>query len=143
MILADPHWAQVQVYEAPIPLWPEQLQPGWKSRFNTKYKTPANQDALSWNQTMKAHAWRPTALPAGQFKTLRFTNMIQLYQRRHYADGLRPAGDAVVCARRSAAGWPGRAAAVTFGRFGRRYTLMTRAATDGSCSNGLSGFPLA
>jgi len=76
MILADPHWGQVQVYLAPIPLWPEQLRPGWKSRFSTKYKTPANQDALSWNQTMKAHAWETITVPAGQFKALRFTNMI-------------------------------------------------------------------
>jgi hypothetical protein len=76
MILADPHWAQVQVYEAPIPLWPEQLRPGWHTHIKTKYKTPANRDALTWNQTMKAHAWETVSVPAGRFNTLRFTNMI-------------------------------------------------------------------
>jgi len=67
---------QVQVYEAPIPLWPEQLRPGWQTRVTTKYKTPMNQDALLWEQTMRAHAWEMIAVPAGQFKALRFTNTI-------------------------------------------------------------------
>jgi hypothetical protein len=52
------------------------LRPGWKSHFSTKYKTPANHDALSWNQTMRSHAWETITVPAGQFKALRFTNMI-------------------------------------------------------------------
>jgi len=75
-ILVDPHWGQVQVYEIPIPLWPEQLRPGWRTHFSTKYKTPLNQDALPWDQTMKAHAWETITVPAGQFKSLRFTNSI-------------------------------------------------------------------
>src|SRR5260370_29009663 len=28
MVLADPHWGRVQVYEPPIPLWPSEFQPG-------------------------------------------------------------------------------------------------------------------
>jgi hypothetical protein len=75
-VLVDPHWGQVQVYETPIPLWPAQLTPGWKTRFNTKYKTPTNQNGLSWDQTMVAHGWETITVPAGQFKTLRFTNMV-------------------------------------------------------------------
>src|ERR1700682_1742710 len=27
MVLVDPHWGQVQVYQTPVPLWPEQLRP--------------------------------------------------------------------------------------------------------------------
>jgi len=76
MVLVDAHWGQVQVYEAPVPLWPEQLRPGWQTRVTTKYKTPMNQDALLWEQTMRAHAWEMIAVPAGQFKALRFTNTI-------------------------------------------------------------------
>jgi hypothetical protein len=76
MVLVDPHWGQVQVYETPIPLWPEQLRSGWHTHINTKYKTPLNQDALPWDQTMKAHAWETISVPAGQFKALRFTNLI-------------------------------------------------------------------
>lgn len=77
MVLVDPHWSQVQVYERPIPLWPEQLRPGWQTQIKTKYKTPLNQDALAWEQTMKAHAWETISVPAGQFHTLRFTNLIK------------------------------------------------------------------
>jgi hypothetical protein len=76
-VLVDPHWAQVQVYERAIPLWPEQLQPGWQTRISTKYKTPLNQDALAWDQTMRARAWESITVPAGEFKALRFTNLIK------------------------------------------------------------------
>jgi hypothetical protein len=76
-VLVDPHWAQVQVYETPIPLWPEQLQPGWQTQISTKYKTPVNQDALAWDQIMKAHAWETITVAAGRFHTLRFTNLIK------------------------------------------------------------------
>jgi len=75
-VLVDPHWGQVQVYETPIPLWPAQLTPGWKTHFITKYKTPTHQDGLSWDQTMVAHGWETISVPAGQFKALRFTNMV-------------------------------------------------------------------
>jgi hypothetical protein len=77
MVAVDPHWGQVQVYETPIPLWPTQLRPGWRTHINTKYKTPTNQDGLSWDQTMKAHAWETISVPAGKFRVLRYTNMIQ------------------------------------------------------------------
>ena len=75
-VLVDPHWGLVQVYETPIPLWPEQLRAGWRTHVSTKYKTPANQNALRWEQTMNAHAWETVTVPAGQFKALRFTNTI-------------------------------------------------------------------
>lgn len=77
MVAVDPHWSQVQVYETPIPLWPAQLEPGWQTHISTNYKTPADQDALPWDQTMKALAWETITVPAGHFKALRFTNYIQ------------------------------------------------------------------
>jgi hypothetical protein len=77
MVAVDPHWSQVQVYETPIPLWPTQLEPGWQTHISTNYKTPADQVALAWDQTMKAVAWETIAVPAGQFKALRFTNFIK------------------------------------------------------------------
>jgi hypothetical protein len=77
MVEVDPHWSQIQVYETPIPLWPAQLEPGWQTRISTKYKTPADEDALPWDQTMKALAWETISVPAGQFKALRFTNLIK------------------------------------------------------------------
>ncbi len=75
-VLVDPHWGQVQVYEVPIPLWPAQLTPGWKAHVNTKYKTPSNQDGLPWDQTMAAHGWETISVAAGNFRALRYTNII-------------------------------------------------------------------
>lgn len=77
MVVVDPHWGQVQVYEMPIPLWPAQLQPGWQAHVATRYKTPADEGSLPWDQTMRAQAWETVTVPAGQFKTLRFTNEIK------------------------------------------------------------------
>jgi hypothetical protein len=76
MIQVDPHWGQVQVYETPVPAWPAQLRSGWQTHVSTKYKTPLNQDPLAWEQTIKAHGWEMITVPAGQFKALRFTNLI-------------------------------------------------------------------
>jgi len=75
-ILVDPHWSQVQVYETSIPLWPTQLVPGWKTHINTKYKTPSNEAGLPWDQTMAAHGWEMISVPAGQFRALKFTNLV-------------------------------------------------------------------
>ncbi|MGA2843637.1 MAG: hypothetical protein ABSG18_26655 [Steroidobacteraceae bacterium] len=75
MVLVDPHWSQVQVYETPIPLWPTQLQPGWQTHIKSKYKT-SDEAGLPWAQTMKAEAWESITVPAGQFKALRYINDI-------------------------------------------------------------------
>jgi hypothetical protein len=75
MIVVDPHWDLVQVYERPIPLWPTQLRPGWWSLINTQYQTRHAKD-LPWQQTMKAHGWENITVPAGQFRALRYTNLI-------------------------------------------------------------------
>jgi len=75
-VLVDPHWSQVQVYETPIPLWPAQLVPGWKTFSNTKYKTPSNEKGLPWGQSMVAHDWEMISVPAGQFRALKFTNLV-------------------------------------------------------------------
>jgi len=77
MVLVDPHWNQVQVYETPIALWPTQLRPGWQTHIRTRYKTPTNEDALPWDQTIKAHDWEMITVVAGQFKALRYTNLIK------------------------------------------------------------------
>ena len=76
MIRVDPHWGQVQVYETPIPLWPRRLEAGWSAHIVTKYKTPLVDAALLWDQTMKAHGWEEITVPAGRFRALRYTNLI-------------------------------------------------------------------
>jgi hypothetical protein len=74
-VRVDPHWRQVQVYEQPIPLWPTRLEPGWKYHVNTQYKT-SDEAGLSWVQTMRAEAWETIDVPAGQFKALKYSNLI-------------------------------------------------------------------
>ncbi len=75
MIIVDPHWDLVQVYQRPIPLWPTQLHAGWRSLVNTQYQT-AEAAELPWQQTMRAHGWESITVPAGQFMALRYTNLI-------------------------------------------------------------------
>jgi hypothetical protein len=76
MVLVDPHWSQIQLFEAPIPLWPAQLQPGWHAHIKSTYTTPEGRAGLSWDQTMKAEAWETITVPAGRFRTLRYANLI-------------------------------------------------------------------
>lgn len=76
-VLVDPHWGQVQVFENPIPLWPTQLQPGWRATFRTQYKTDDSGSTFSWEQRMKAGDWETIHVPAGDFKVLRFVNTIR------------------------------------------------------------------
>ena len=75
-ILVDPHWDLVQVYKAPIPLWPQELRPGWRMLLNTAYKTPADDAERSWQLTMHAHGWETIRVPAGEFVALRYMNRI-------------------------------------------------------------------
>ena len=76
MVLVDPHWGRVQVYEPSIPLWPATFQPGWQTSIKTKYRSSETGPSLPWNQTMKAEAWETITVPAGQFRTLRYVNVI-------------------------------------------------------------------
>jgi hypothetical protein len=76
MVLVDPHWSQVQVYESPIPLWPTRLEPGWQVHIRSKYRTSEDGAGLPWEQTMKAEAWETITVPAGQYKALRYKNSI-------------------------------------------------------------------
>ncbi len=75
-VLVDPHWAEVQVFRDPLPLWPTELRPGWSATFNTLYKTPESGDELPWQLSMTAHSWESLSVPAGRFRALRFTNLI-------------------------------------------------------------------
>jgi hypothetical protein len=77
MVLVDPHWGQIQVYETPVPLWPVQLQPGSQTRTKTRYKTATNGEGLYWNQTMRARGWETVTVPAGQFTALKYINSIE------------------------------------------------------------------
>jgi hypothetical protein len=76
MVLVDPHWTEVQVFNTPIPLWPTQFEPGWETRIKARYKVSEAGDELRWDQTMKAEAWETITVPAGQYRSLRYINVI-------------------------------------------------------------------
>jgi hypothetical protein len=76
MVLVDPHWSQLQVYEKPIPLWPPQLRPGWSTTVSTNYKIPDSEETMPWQLTMHAHRWESITVPAGHFTALRYFNII-------------------------------------------------------------------
>ena len=76
MVLVDPHWTHLQVYEKPIPLWPTEMRPGWSTTVGTYYKIPDSEETMPWQLTMRAERWESITVPAGNFTALRFYNLI-------------------------------------------------------------------
>jgi hypothetical protein len=77
MILMDSHWARMQVFEEPIPLWPLEVRPGWSKTVGTNYRTAESpHESLPWQLTMHAHNWESITVPAGRFKALRYSSII-------------------------------------------------------------------
>ncbi len=74
-VLQDPHWSPPQKFEQAIPLWPEQLQPGWNRFYKTRYQVPAYPNAsYYWGLSMTAVSWEQIQAPAGKFLVLRYHN---------------------------------------------------------------------
>lgn len=76
MLVVDPHWPDLQAYQKPIPLWPLQMRSGWSTTLNTQYKIPGSDETMPWQLTMKVGRWESIVVPAGQFKALRYSNLI-------------------------------------------------------------------
>ncbi|HEY0799887.1 MAG TPA: hypothetical protein VGD54_03525 [Steroidobacteraceae bacterium] len=77
MILMDSHWAKMQVYEEPIPLWPAELRPGWSKTVGTNYQSAETSgERQPWQLTMHAYKWESVTVPAGRFTALRYFNII-------------------------------------------------------------------
>ncbi len=75
-VAVDPHWSETVAFKNAIPLWPMVLRPGWSSRVRTDYLTPDAKSAKTWQLSMHAHEWESISTPAGEFKALRYTNLI-------------------------------------------------------------------
>lgn len=74
-ILQDPHWNPPQKFLKAIPLWPEQLVPGWSSFYRTRYQVLGYTDNdYYWGLSMAAVGWEGVSVPAGQFPVLKFQN---------------------------------------------------------------------
>ena len=70
-VIQDPHWQPPQKFIKAIPLWPEQLQPGWNKFFTSQYQVPTQADgSYYWGLSMTANQWERIKTPAGQFLVL-------------------------------------------------------------------------
>ncbi len=124
MVVVDPHWGDVQVYEMPIPLWPAQLEPGWQSHFSTRYKTPADQGSLPWDQTMRAQAWETVTVPAGPIQGAAVYQRNQIYRPRFFTHGFREARNPMVRTRSGPVGRARKPGNLLPGRFDHRAAIQ-------------------
>ena len=77
MVVTDPQWTRIINFNPPIPLWPQELTSNWSKQVNAKYSLagyPGN--AYSWQEQMNAQGWEQITVPAGNFLTLRYQNLI-------------------------------------------------------------------
>ncbi len=74
-ILQDPHWSPPQKFLQPIPLWPEQLVPGWTGFYRDRYQVLGYPDNdYYWGLNISALGWEGVSVPAGQFPVLKYQN---------------------------------------------------------------------
>jgi hypothetical protein len=74
-ILQDPHWSPPQRFLKPIPMWPEQLVPGWSGFYRTRYQVVGYLDgSYYWGLNISALQWEGVSVPAGQFPVLKYQN---------------------------------------------------------------------
>ncbi|MBU3577163.1 hypothetical protein ICN24_04050 [Polynucleobacter sp. UK-Kesae-W10] len=79
--LQDPHWNPPQQFQQAMPLWPEQLTPGWNRFYQTRYEVvgyPSNN--YYWALNISANDWERVQVPAGQFLTLKFHNQMPYFE---------------------------------------------------------------
>jgi hypothetical protein len=74
-VLQDPHWNPPQRFLQPLPLWPEQLVPGWSSFYRNRYQVVGYPDNdYYWGLSISSLQWESVSVPAGQFPTLKYRN---------------------------------------------------------------------
>ena len=74
-VLQDPHWNPPQKFLKPIPLWPEQLLPGWSGFYRDRYQVVGYPDNdYYWGLNVTALQWEGVRVPAGQFPVLKYQN---------------------------------------------------------------------
>ncbi len=80
-ILQDPHWNPPQKFQQGLPLWPEQLLPGWSGFYQTRYQVVGYPDSsYYWGLNVTAVQWEGVTVPAGQFPTLKYQNEAPYFQ---------------------------------------------------------------
>jgi len=77
-LLQDPVWDHVQVFEQPVPLWPNALTPEAREIINTRYTSDSG-SFLYWVQVLSTVAtWERVSLPIGSFDCWRIERLIRL-----------------------------------------------------------------
>lgn len=70
-------WPRLISFNPAIPLWPQELTSSWSKQFITKYSLGGySENSYSWQEYMGAHGWEQITVPAGNFLTLRYQNLI-------------------------------------------------------------------
>lgn len=85
-VLQDPHWNPPQRFLKPLPLWPEQLVPGWSGFYRNRYQVvgfPEND--YYWGLNISSLQWEGVTVPAGQFPTLKYSNVSPYFTSNDFA----------------------------------------------------------
>ena len=78
MVTQDPHWEQPITFSKPIPAWPVSFDLKHEVSYPDQYQLLSQPDySRYWNMIMTTRDWRSMTVPAGEFKTLYYTNLIQ------------------------------------------------------------------
>jgi len=76
-VLTDPQWPRLLSFNPALPLWPIDLDAEWSQQFTVKYGVGGYSEAnMNWLEYMSAQGWEKITVPAGEFITLRFQNLI-------------------------------------------------------------------
>ena len=85
-ILQDPHWSPPQKFQQALPLWPEQLVPGWSGFYRTHYEVVGYPDNdYYWGLNITALQWEGVSVPAGQFPTLKYQNVAPYFTSNDFS----------------------------------------------------------
>lgn len=81
MILQDPHWTPPQRFTKAVPLWPEQLVPGWSGFYRTRYQVVGFPDNdFYWGLNVEAKQWNRVKTLAGEFDALHYINTADFFE---------------------------------------------------------------
>lgn len=85
-ILQDPHWNPPQKFQQALPLWPEQLVPGWSGFYRARYEVVGYPDNdYYWGLNVTAVQWEGVNVPAGQFPTLKYQNVAPYFTSNDFS----------------------------------------------------------
>ncbi len=85
MLVQHPHWDPPVAFAQPMPAWPADLALTRPQAYSGSYRLLDTPDySLAWNLTMAPLGWESIAVPAGEFKTLHYTNHINFQSHEFY-----------------------------------------------------------